>query len=156
MKNISHITLNTGHIAVYEDDSIMENDTRSEIQRMVKDAKEVGRTEVLDGVIASVAEDEELGVYMATLYIGGNKEIPIVETTGAFTEEGAKWLWENMNEVYHIAYEDRAKATECPKVPFICDLVYPTSILVPYTLDWTGSFAKFFGLEMLKSFENEQ
>ena len=156
MKNISHITINTGNIAKYADDSVIMDEIIGEIQKMVDCAKKIGGTYVLDGTVAKVAEDVNLGVYMATLYTDSNKETPILETAGALTEAGAEWLWDKMLNLHQIIYGNKGRVKKCPTAPFICDLIYPTAVFALNTLDWTGDFAKCFGIEMLKAMENER
>ncbi len=94
MKKISHITINTGHVAQYEDDSVIADEVRAEIQNMVRSAKETGVAEVLDGIVVEYVEDSEFGIYMATLYKDGI--IPLIETSGATTKEAAEYLWDKM------------------------------------------------------------
>lgn len=153
MKKISHITINTGHVAQYEDDSVIMDEVRAEIQNMVRSAKETGVAEVLDGIVVEYVEDSEFGIYMATLYKDGI--IPLIETSGATTKEAAEYLWDKMLNLHKTMWGRNIKSMKCPKPPFICDLLFPSLILAPNITEWTGDFTKCFGIEALKALKNE-
>lgn len=150
MKKINHITMNTGNLVQYKDDSVVMKDVVPVIEEMIDKAISTGNAPVLDGTKVECAIDEETGIYVAELYLENEGKIPLIKTAGAINDEGGRFLWEKMKELHQQIYGFECMAKKCPKAPFICDLVFWEVFAALNILEWSGDFTKCFGIEILK------
>lgn len=149
MKNINHVTFNTGNNVQYKDDSVIVKRVRPIIQEMVVEAAQKRVIEIVDDVKLNCVIVPEEKVYTATLFVDELVYTPLIETAGAVDEHGAEFLWPQMENLFHTVYGMKTPAT-CPKTPFISDIVYWPAIFRGDVLKWSGDFTKCFGIEMLK------
>lgn len=177
MENINHVIYNTGDFIQYKNDATELKNVPVKVQKIAKQAIANGYAVIGDGFALNCVINPEKKVYTATLF-GSSPlvdHIPLIKTSGAVNESGAKFVWTRMETLYeqtsidgimdklfkncraelgkntmgtkNVGKETRAT---CPKVPFICDMIYPT---IPYRLDvciWSGHFTKYLGITILK------
>lgn len=156
MINVNHYTMNTEHNVIHKDDSVLWDNIRTHMQKMISEACEKGKADVLDGTVMRLVYDEDSESYMSTLFKDGEILCPILETAGACTEEGAEMVWEQMLMFYEQCYgKEDAKKLKRPAIPFICDFIFPTVFYAPQVVIWTGDYTKTLGFSMFEIFEKE-
>lgn len=153
LKNILHITINSKDIVEYPDHTVIFDEMRPIMERMMEQAITTGIVLVWndgrDCIEARCAVDFEAGLYMATLYIKDAPEIPLLETTGAINAAAGEKILEYLNKLYKVSWEKEAPDIKCLTQPFIGDFVFPSILLAPWITHWTGDFTKCFGIYML-------
>lgn len=149
MKNINHVTFNTGNNVQYKDDSVIMKRVQPIIQEMVIDAIKKREIEIVDGVKLECVINPEKKTYIATLFVDKPFYLPLIKTAGAVDEYGAEHLWPIMEKLFERVYGMKTPAI-CPKAPFISDIVYWSAIFRNDVTEWSGDFTKCFGIEMLK------
>lgn len=152
VRNIAHITINTGDVVVHPDDSVIFGGMKSVMKDMVKQAKTSGIVSVMKDKFGSIEARCVVvqGAYMVTLYNKDMSGMPLLETAGALNAEAGKEVWKHMKELYKETWGMDIPDIKCPGEAFICDLLYPTIALLPWVTRWTGDFTKCFGISMLK------
>lgn len=145
MKNINHVTFNTGKNVQYKDDSVMTKEVQGLFQEMAVQAIIKREIEIADGIKLKCEINPEEKTYIATIFLD---DIPLVKTAGAFNQDGAEHLWPIMENSFEEIFGMKTPAV-CPKTPFICDIVYCPVIFKNVTA-WCREVTKCFGIEMLK------
>ena len=153
VRNVTHITVNSGDAVVYPNDSVIFDEMKPVMQDMVEQARETGIISVMDDEYgrfsARCTLDLEKGIYTATLYNEEAPELSLLETAGVLNAEAGKEIWEQMKELHKASWRMEAPNMKCPKEPFICDLFYLPVIFTPWIARWSGDFTKCFGISML-------
>lgn len=149
IRNINHVTLTSGNIMQYKDDSVVAQKTKTFIYDMALKAIENGTVDVIDGVKLECVVDLKEKIYMATMFVDEPLYLPLIETSGAVDRQGGKFLWTLMKDLHKKASKEEASIL-CPETPFICDIIYPSGIHRVDVFIWSGDFTKCFGIEMLK------
>lgn len=150
MKNIKHVTINTGHTIKYEDDTSLMEERCEYIKNMVDSAKKGDLIKLPDNTFLDCAIEAKYKIYSATLFGDGANPIPIIETAGAVDEKGAKIVWDTLKILFKKVWQMETPLA-CPEPPFICDIVFPSAIYRQDIFPWSGSFARSFGFEMLEN-----
>ena len=110
LKNIKHLTVTTGNIVTYPDNSVILDIAKPAISAMVNRAKINGFAPVIDNTIVECNINYDLGAYEATLYADKTKKIPLLFTCGTVNECASDYIWDIINNKYHEIY-----GTCCPK-----------------------------------------
>ena len=156
MKKISHITINTGHVAQYEDEVVNMDKFNICMKEIIKRAIVEGESPVMDNTIVQIMLNDDKTSYVATLCLNDEAKTPLAKTVGALTECEGKRIWTIMKTFFGLVYGNGGTSKECPNTPFICDMIYPTIGNAPFVMKWFNEFTKCFGIEMLEALEIEQ
>lgn len=154
MKNINHATFNTGHTLKYKDDTVILEESWGFIKKMVDIAKEGNGIELWDKTLLVCTMDANNKIYVATLYGSDKPLIPVLTTSGAVDEKGAKILWDSCKIIHK--YCNTGIHIACPEPPFICDFIFPQASFRADVLAWSGDLTKCFGFGMLGDLSGEK
>lgn len=154
MKNINHTTFNTGHNLKYKDDTVILEESWGFIKKMVDIAKEGKCIELCDKTLLVCTMNANKKIYVATLFGIDKGLIPVLTTTGAVEEKGAKIAWD-LSKIIH-KFCDTGIHIACPEPPFICDFIFPQAIFRSDVLTWSGYLTKCFGVGMLGDLSGEK
>ena len=154
-KNIVHITMNTKETVVLPIDSVKLDWMKFDIERMVGQAMTSGMVSVVDDEDACIKAKCDLnlenGTYMATLFLKGYPQMPLMVTAGTLTAEVMKKLWSLMKSHWRLGWGYEAPYMKSPRAPYICDVFFNDMFFLgPYIMTWMRDFAKCFGIYMLK------
>ena len=141
LKNIKHLTVTTGNIVTYPDNSVILDIAKPAISAMVNRAKINGFAPVIDNTIVECNINYDLGAYEATLYADKTKKIPLLFTCGTVNECASDYIWDIINNKYHEIYGTCCPKTQIPHAPFICDFIFPFAI---FNLGIMAFFIKLF------------
>lgn len=164
LQNITHLTLNTGDIVIYEDDSVIMDSTKPYMRKLTKQLRKLGKAPVPGDFNPDMALKclslTKCG-YIAALHIKTMSQVPLIITAGSLTAEDGRSAWEVVWDLHKTIWEDSPQAMKllcrpdvrnikCPQAPFICDLLCPAILLRPHITKWTGDFTKCLGITMLQ------
>ncbi|MCW3793797.1 hypothetical protein OM416_19580 [Paenibacillus sp. LS1] len=136
MKQINHITLNTGHIRRSSPDEI-DKGMYFALKRIVNDSFGPDGTTVLDGYILKSSRIKEATI--GTIY--ADDGIPIITTICTETDEPL--LWEMMHDTATVPLDtERSKPAAGP---YISDRLEVGAMEHLGAMVWSGDFSRCFG-----------
>lgn len=153
MREISYVLMNSDSLTRFGG-VLKKQIGEKNIREIVEEAREKGEAKVVDNIVLTLLMDESSG-YTTTLYLEADTRIPLVKSVGAIGQKKGCLLWGAMKMLSALCGYVGVKRN-CPEVPFIADMIYPTIAFAPYVLNWFQDFNKSFGAMLLEELEKEQ
>ena len=152
----NHFTINTGHNLVQTKEYLSEDPIlHAKLKKLVKESLTQEGTKVIGNIRFRAVTEGDTYVGSVFSCIDG-KEIPLLVTFGAKTEEGGKRVWKEFQDTCNNP-DVVSMVNPRPRAPFVADFLFDDSLLVDiqafdfFISGMSGSFCKYMGWAFLFS-----